>query len=69
MTTLSSSERQAKEECISLRSKLASMEGEQSSLTHKLEMLLLQSEQQKNERILAEQELIRYAFNIVSHKK
>lgn len=62
---MSSSERQAKEECINLRSKLASLEGEQGSLTHQLEMLLLQSEQQKNERMLAEQELIRYVFDSI----
>lgn len=54
-----SSERHAKEECVSLRSKLAAIEGQQSTLTHKLEMLLLQSEQQKHERTLMEQDLLR----------
>lgn len=65
MKTLTSSERQAKEECVTLRSKLAAVEGQLSTLTHQLEMLLLQSEQQRNERTLAEQELLRYGSGLL----
>ncbi|KAG5885462.1 hypothetical protein JTB14_037043 [Gonioctena quinquepunctata] len=52
-----SSEKMAKEESIRLRSKQSEIDSRQSSSNHKIERLEMELEEQKNERLLTEQEL------------
>lgn len=58
-------ERAAKEECISLRSKFAEMQGLQTSSSHQIEMLQMQLQQQEVEKMIAVDELNRYEYHSI----
>ncbi|CAG9838883.1 unnamed protein product [Diabrotica balteata] len=57
LQTSSSSERVIKDECVQLRSKFSEMESQISSSRHKLELLEMELQQQKTEKLISEQEL------------
>ncbi|KAF7269317.1 hypothetical protein GWI33_017640 [Rhynchophorus ferrugineus] len=50
-------ERSSKEECLTMRSKLADLEGQFNTLKHELEMSKMALEQSKTEELMAQQEL------------
>lgn len=60
LKSASENEKLSKEECIDLRRRLSSLETEFRSATHEVEMLRVELEQQKTEKIMAEQELKKY---------
>lgn len=55
----SDAERLAREECLNMRSKVSSLETQLSTVTHQSEMVKMEVEQQKAEKIILEQELKR----------